>query len=453
MKIKTRSLVFLLSLFLVFGANKVNARPQSKIAKEKTATPLIAHPIMAPSYVLMDVATGRVLAARNMHERRFPASTTKTMTALLAIEKGDLDEVVTIGPNPPKVGESSIYLQAGERMPLYGLVEAAMIRSANDSCVAIAEAVGGSEKKFVDMMNARARQLGAKDTHFMNPHGLHDPNHYTTAYDLALIAREAMTHPIFNDIIRTKETLITGPAKQGGVRKIFNRNKLLFRWDEADGVKTGTTRQAGGCLIASATRVDPVTKRPWRLLAVVLHSKGKWSDAANLLIKQGFEKYQPTVVAHAGEVLADVKVEGGAKLVPAVAAREIRLPLLPAEKQLLTSHVQPLERVAPIGKGQTVAWLAWDLNDHKIASVPLVASEPIGVSLAAKIFPAAAPIVPSQPLLRWSVYALATTGVLLLLAGWKVKNNDNQRKTRQRKQRHEKNRRSTPRESHQQIEN
>jgi D-alanyl-D-alanine carboxypeptidase (penicillin-binding protein 5/6) len=450
MKIKTRLPVFLLSLFLAFAANHANAAPHAKASKEKTPAPLIAHPIVAPSYVLMDVATGRVLASHNMHERRFPASTTKTMTALLAIEKGDLGEVVTISPNPPKVGESSVYLQAGERMTLNDLVEAAMIRSANDACVAIAEAVGGSEKKFVAMMNARAKQLGAKDTHFMNPHGLHDPNHYTTAYDLALIAREAMKHPIFNDIIRTRETLISGPAKQGGVRKIFNRNKLLFRWDEADGVKTGTTRQAGGCLVASATRVDPVTKRPWRLLAVVLHSKGKWSDAANLLIRQGFEKYHPTVVAHAGDVLADVKVDGGAKLVPAIAAREIRLPLLLSEQQLLTSHVQPLERVAPIAKGQPVAWLAWDLNGHKIASVPLVARDAVGVSLAAKIFPAAAPLVPSQPLLRWSVYALAMAGVLLLLAGWKMKNNENQRKQQQRKQRQRKN---GHRESQRQIEN
>ena len=432
MKNRSRILVILLALVLSLGASRADAK-QTKTFQAKPPAPLIAHPIVAPSYVLMDVTTGRVLASRNMHERRFPASTTKTMTALLAIEKGKLDEVVAIGPNPPKVGESSIYLQAGERMPLFDLVEAAMIRSANDSCVAIAEAVGGSEANFVDMMNARAKQLGAKDTHFMNPHGLHNSQHYTTAYDLAVIAREAMTHPVFNEIIRKKETLISGPAKQGGVRKIFNRNKLLFRWNEADGVKTGTTKQAGGCLIASATRVDPATKRPWRLLAVVLHSTGKWSDSASLLIKEGFEKYQPIVVAHAGETLASVKVDGGEKMVPAVASREIRLPLLPSEQQLITAHVQPLERAAPIAKGQTVAWLAWDLNNRKIASVPLVASEPVGVSLAAKILPAAAPLVPSQPLLRWSVYALAVAGVLLLLAGWKVKNNDNQRKQRRRR--------------------
>jgi D-alanyl-D-alanine carboxypeptidase len=427
-----------LTLLLAFSAN---AQPPAKSPDGKAPAPLIAHPILAPSYVLMDVQTGRVLASRNMHQRRFPASTTKTMTALLAIEKGNLDEVVIIGPNPPKVGESSIYLQAGERMPLFDLVEAAMIRSANDSCVAIAEAVGGSEKNFVDMMNARAKQLGAKDTHFTNPHGLHNPQHYTTAYDLALIAREAMTHPIFNDIVRKKEALIAGPPKQGGVRKIFNRNKLLFRWNEADGVKTGTTKQAGGCLISSATRIDPETQRPWRLMAVVLHSKGKWSDSANLLIKHGFEKYRPTVVAQKGQVLADVKVQGGEKLVPAIAAREIRLPLLPSEQQLLATRVQPLERTAPIVKGQTVAWLAWDLGNHKIASVPLVAREDVGVSFAAKILPAAAPLTLSQPLLRWSVYALATAGVLLLLAGWKVKNDDNQRKQRQRKERRQKQRR------------
>lgn len=411
------------------------APAQPRAAKVAPPVPQQDRVIGAPSYVLMDVDTGRVLASRNMHQRRFPASTTKTMTALLAIEKDDLKSVVTIGPNPPKTGESSIYLQKGEQLMLHELVEAAMIRSANDACVAIAESVAGSVSNFARKMNARAKQLGAVNTHFVNPHGLHDPQHFTTAYDLALIAREAMRHPVFNEMVRTRETTIRGPAKVGGVRQLRNRNRLLFRWNEADGVKTGYTRQAGRCLIASATRVDSATGRPWRLLSVVLHAPDSWSDSVLLLRREGFEKYSPTVVARGGETLADIFVEGGSKGIAATATKEIRLPLLPSEQVALTSHVHALERAAPIEKGQTVAWLEWRLNHNKIASVPLVARDAVDKSLMAKVVPAAAPLVPSQPLLRWSVYALATSGVLFLWAGLKVRSNESKRQRQQRQRR------------------
>lgn len=389
--------------------------------------------VAAPSYVLMDAETGRVLASRNMHERRAPASTTKTMTALLAVEQGELNSQFTIGHNPPQVGESSIALQKGEQLTLFELIEAAMIRSANDSCVAIAEAVAGTEAEFVKKMNVRAQQLGAKNTHFVNPHGLNDPEHYSTAYDLALIARAAMKHEVFRQIVKTKETTIRGNAKVGGVRKLFNRNRLLFRWDEADGIKTGYTRQAGRCLISSATRIDPATNRPWQLIGVVLHSPDSWADSANLLIRHGFEKYQPTVVVRGGQELAEITVEGGAHEAKAVAAHEIRLPLLPSEQALLTKQVHPLKRSAPIKEGQTIAWLEWQLNGHKIASVPLVAQEAVPQSLIARIAPALGARFPAQPILRWSVYAVAAVGAFLLLTGWKAKiNNERKRKRRAR---------------------
>lgn len=425
MKILLRCLLLFLSLGCWADAD-AQARKQST-----PAAPIASAnaPISAPSYVLMDVETGRVLASRNMNQKRFPASTTKTMTALLALENGDLNSVVTVGPNPPKVGESSIYVQKGERFTLRELVEAAMIKSANDSCLAIAEHLAGSESKFAAMMNRKARELGAKNTHFVNPHGLHDANHFTTAYDLALIARAAMKNPVFNEIIRMQKTTIKGNAKIGGRRILFNRNKLLFRWNEADGVKTGTTKQAGNCLIASATRVDPITKRPWRLLSVVLHAAGdKWADSTNIIKREGFGKYSRITVAKGGEKLADVVVKGGARPVAAIAEREIRLPLNRGEQSALSTEVHSLEREAPIAAGQTIAWLQWNLNGRKIASVPLVAREAVEKSLVAKVLPAAAPLLPSQPLWRWSVYALAISGVLFVIAGWKVRTHENKRR-------------------------
>jgi D-alanyl-D-alanine carboxypeptidase (penicillin-binding protein 5/6) len=382
--------------------------------------------VLAPSYVLMDADTGRVLAARKEHERRFPASTTKTLTALTAIENADLNQVVTVGPNPPKTGESSVYLQQGETFALRELLEAALIKSANDSCVAIAEGVAGTEQAFVEMMNREARKVGAKDSHFVNPHGLHDPNHYTTAYDLAVIARAAMKHPEFNEIISTRETTIHGNARVGAVRTLRNRNRLLFRWAECDGVKTGYTRQAGRCLIASATRVNPSTHRPWRLIGVVMHAPDSWTDARHLL-EYGFQKYSPVVVARGGETLAKLDVQGGSSQVRAVAAREIRLPLKGIEKANLQTKVRSLAPEAPVKKDQVVAQLEWSVAGKKIGEVPLVARDAVGKSLVARVVPAAGHMMPSHPLARWSLYVCATLGILCIILGWKVRAHERKR--------------------------
>jgi D-alanyl-D-alanine carboxypeptidase (penicillin-binding protein 5/6) len=331
-----------------------------------------------------------------------------------------------VGPNPPKTGESSVFLQQGETFTLRELLEAALIRSANDSCVAIAEGVAGTQEKFVEMMNKKAREVGANDSHFVNPHGLHDPNHYTTAYDLAMIARAAIKHPEFNEIIATRETTIHGNAKVGAVRLLKNRNRLLFRWDECDGVKTGYTRQAGRCLVASATHIDPRTHRPWRLIGVVMHAPDSWTDARHLL-EYGFQKFSPTVVAHGGETLAKLDVQGGSSQVQAAASHEIRLPLKGIEKANLQTRVRSLAPEAPVKKDQVVAQLEWSLNGKKIGEVPLVAREAVGKSLVASVVPAAGRMMPSHPLARWSVYACAMLGILCIILGWKVRAHERKR--------------------------
>jgi D-alanyl-D-alanine carboxypeptidase (penicillin-binding protein 5/6) len=387
--------------------------------------------VLAPSYILMDVDSGRVLAARAEHTRRYPASTTKTMTALLAIEQGNLDRVVTIGPNPPKTGESSAYLLQGETFTLYELLEAALIKSANDSCVAIAEAVSGTVPQFVALMNKKAKEVGAKDTHFVNPHGLHDPNHYTTAYDLALIGRAALKYPVFNEIIAQKRVTMHGNAKMKADREFVNHNRLLLRWAACDGVKTGYTRQAGRCLIASATRVDPSTHRPWRLLCVVLHAPDSWKDSRHLL-EWGFSHYSPVTVAQRDQVLAKIKVSGGASLAHAVAVKEVRVPLLRGERAVLTTQVHPLALAAPVQKSQTVAQLEWSLNGRKFGAVPLVAQKTVEKSLMARVVPSA---VPSFSLAHWSLYVCASLGVLLLALGMKVRSHERRRERARRQRR------------------
>lgn len=373
-------------------------------------------PVQAPAYVLMDVETGRVLAQKNMHARMFPASTTKTMTALVALEKGNLNQMIRVGHNPPQVGEASIFLMESEKFSLRDLVRAAMIRSANDSCVAIAEGVSGDVRTFVAEMNTMAKKIGARHTHFVNPHGLHHPNHYTTAYDLALIARRAMRHSFFNEVTATKEIGIHGNYKIGDRRLLRNLNKMLFWWPACDGVKTGYTKQAGRCLIASATRRDLSTGKPWRLLSVVMKAENTYVDSTNLLLHQGFEAYQPMVVARAGKKAAEIKVVGGAQPAAAVVQRDLRLPLQRSE----INHVIPRTRLsklqAPVTKWQAVGALEYWANGKKLGEVPLVAAGAVEKSFVARAVPQAATWVPTDPGPRWFLYAIVIAFFVTLLA-------------------------------------
>jgi D-alanyl-D-alanine carboxypeptidase (penicillin-binding protein 5/6) len=375
---------------------------------------LKAAPISAPAYVLMDAETGRVLEARNAQQRVFPASTTKTMTALLAVKYGNLDEVVTIGPNPPKVGESSIYLLQGEKFLLGDLVRAAMIKSANDSCVAIAEAVAGSVPAFARMMNEEARRLGAHHTHFVNPHGLHDAHHYTTAHDLALIAREAMKYPFFRDAVATRQTTIHGNWKQGPVRPLLNRNRLLFRWAESDGIKTGYTRQSGRCLIASATRIDAASKRSWRLISVVMKAADPWNDSYNVLALHGFARYHPRRVASAGEIVSPFSAHSGAHDGEAMVARDVWLPV---QREIpLVRHVKLDQVTAPIRKGQRIGVWRLESKGRVLLDVPLVAREAVPLSMVARAMPGS-----QSPLPRWLGWSAIMASLLLAVSALKLR--------------------------------
>lgn len=383
--------------------------------------PLGRAPIGAKAYLLMDVDSGRILIEHNARTRMFPASTTKTMTALVAIEDGDLDAVVGIGANPPKTGEQSINLLEREKFALRDLVRAAMIKSANDSCVAIAEGVAGTMPAFVKLMNAKAQAIGARHTHFVNPHGLHDPRHYSTAHDLALIARAAMQHREFNRIIGTQQTTIHGNWKQGPLRPLINRNRLMLRWNPCDGVKTGYTRQAGNCLVASATQID-ASGKPWRLLAVTLHSKDIWNDCYNLLQKQGFERFQPHTVAAAGEIAGEIHAQGGAREGQAIVRREVRVPLLIGDQSTLTRRVHLSDVTAPVRRGQKVGHLEIAANGRRVLTVPLVAKEEIALSAFARVLPSAAPMLPSDPQRRLFGYSLLAGAAALLMCAWKARN-------------------------------
>lgn len=239
--------------------------------KENIPKPLLN----AHAAILIEEATGKIMYSKNSGVIMAPASTTKIMTAILCIEKGHLDQPVCISATAAAKEGSTMNLKKNEHISLRDLLYGLLLSSGNDAATAIAEAIAGSEYRFAQMMTAKARQLGLNHTRFINASGLPAVNHYTTAFDLARIARYALQNPIFAAIVQTKETVIPGPTP-GETTTLVNHNKLLWDYPYSTGIKTGYTRKAGQCLVASAKKQN-VT-----LIAVVLKSNTTYKDSRKL---------------------------------------------------------------------------------------------------------------------------------------------------------------------------
>ncbi|HEU0304194.1 MAG TPA: D-alanyl-D-alanine carboxypeptidase family protein [Gaiellaceae bacterium] len=240
------------------------------------ATPVGALPkVKAPAAIVVDAASGRVLYAKREHMRRPIASTTKIMTALVAMEHLRPNDVVVVTRKASRVpyGEG---LKPGERVPAWKLYYGLLLASANDTAVALAEAAGGTRERFLRLMNEKARALGLRHTHYRSASGLIDEGNYSTVHDLAMLTRYALGVPRFRAIVATRSKRVWWRAPTHA--KVYeNHNKLLWRYHGADGVKTGWTRAAGRCLVASATR------HGIRLIAVVLDSPDHYKDTTHLL--------------------------------------------------------------------------------------------------------------------------------------------------------------------------
>ncbi len=232
--------------------------------------------VSASSAIVIEAESGRAVYEKNADARRSMASTTKIMTALVALENGDFDMPIKIPKEAVGIEGSSVYLIENETLTLRELLYALMLRSANDAATAIAIALGGSVDGFADMMNDRAEELGLKDTHFENPHGLDSPEHYTTARELAIITAEALKNDAFKQIVSTQK--MTLPlANQPDRRLVVNHNRLLRTYDGCIGVKTGFTKKTGRCLVSAAER-EGVT-----LIAVTLNAPNDWNDHKKML--------------------------------------------------------------------------------------------------------------------------------------------------------------------------
>ncbi len=236
--------------------------------------------VSAKSACLYDACLKRVLYEKNASAPLPMASTTKIMSALVAIENADINKTVTVSDEAIGTEGSSIYLKSGESFKLIDLIYAMLLSSANDASVAVAIEVGGSVNGFAELMNKRARELGLKNTHFVNPHGLDDPEHYTTALELAIITAEALKNPIFKEIASSYTKEIT--SLEGQKRLLVNHNKLLKQIDGCIGVKTGFTKRSGRSLVGAVERDGQM------LISVTINAPDDWSDHKRL-IDYGYE--------------------------------------------------------------------------------------------------------------------------------------------------------------------
>ncbi|HZO61517.1 MAG TPA: D-alanyl-D-alanine carboxypeptidase family protein [Gaiellaceae bacterium] len=318
------------------------------------------------AYLVQNGVTGEVLAQRADRERVPIASITKLMTVLVALQHASLDDVVTVSRRAAAVGESSIYLQKGDRLTVGELVEAALIQSANDAAVALAEHVGGSQAAFVAMMNAEAQRLGLRDTHFANPDGLDETDHYSSAHDVTRLARIAMKNRVIRGIVARRTAEISGG------RTLTTWNDLLGTYPGVFGVKTGHTSAAGWSEVAAA-RSHGVT-----VYATLLGSPSRDTRNADLaeLLTWGLTRYRTIHPIVTGRVYATAKAPYGRHALTLVAStRSTRI--VRVGRPLLERVVAPTVVSLPVEKGQPLGQVQVLAGRKVIASSPLVASRSI----------------------------------------------------------------------------
>ena len=325
--------------------------------------PVNAQAVSAEKAILLDGTTGRILYEKNIDEQSLIASTTKIMTALIVCEQCNVLDRVRIPKEAVGIEGSSMYLQEGEVLTIQELLYGLMLHSGNDAAVALAIYCGGTVEGFVELMNDKAHTLGLSGTHFANPNGLDAPGHYATARDLAELSAYAMENPIFYQTVSTKSMKI-------GQRYLTNHNKLLWRVEGADGVKTGYTRAAGRILVSSATRNER------RLICVTINAPDDWNDHATLL-NQGFSGFQVLRLISKGQVMGMVEIAGGQSgKVNLLAAEDFDYALAEQEK-ITTEIIGPGFVYAPVVMGAEAGFAHLCIDGKSVGKIPLIYGETI----------------------------------------------------------------------------
>ena len=325
------------------------------------AAVLFVQPVSAVSAqkaIVLDTATGRVLYERSADDRSLIASTTKIMTALIVCQRCNVLDRVKIPAEAVGVEGSSMYLQEGEVLTVQELLYGLMLRSGNDAAAALAIWCGGTIEGFAGLMNDKARELGLRDTHFVNPHGLDDGDHYSTARDLAKLTAYAMEDPIFARTVGAKTVTV-------GDRVLTNHNKLLWQLPGCEGVKTGYTKAAGRILVSSAAREGR------RLVCVTINAPDDWNDHKTLL-ERGFADFEPRQIVEEGEVLGYRHILGGdGTCVPLVAAKGFSCALAAGEEPEIVLSPRYFS-YAPIRGGAEEGCAYVVLDGEIIGEIPLV---------------------------------------------------------------------------------
>ncbi len=370
----TQTLLLFVSLaLLVSMLGGSLSRPAEQKYKPSSASPASfikcsdgsALSLSSEASALIECDTGEFIYKKNADKRMPMASTTKIMTALIVIEKGGLDSEIRIPKEAVGIEGSSVYLREGEVFTVKELLYALMLASANDAATVLAIHTAGSVSAFASLMNEKAAELGLSNTHFENPHGLPASGHYTTASELAVIAREASKNQVFREITSTKKTIIRRSSKESA-RLLVNHNKLLSRYEGCFGVKTGFTKESGRCLVSGAER-DGLS-----LIAVTLNAPNDWNDH-EILLDFGFSKYKKQTVVSPYQVEYNIPVCGSYQSSLTASNREGFAVILPKDSvPKIEKRIEGRRFLfAPVSPGECVAYAVLTVNGNTVARIPL----------------------------------------------------------------------------------
>lgn len=356
-----------------------------------------------------------ILDGKEIHKPLYPASTTKVMTAILALEYGNLNDIVTVDQEVVNLTYGShIALEPGEQLTLSDMLYALLVTSANDSALAIAKHISGSIDEFVSLMNEKAVELGALNTNFVNPNGLHEEEHITTAYDLALIAHYAMEIPVFRDFVNTTAHTIEATEIKGEPRYLYTTNKLLrssqtidldgrkvpITYEGAQGVKTGYTAEASNCLISYAERDGQ------KLLAVVLKSQAGVYPDTHKLLNYGFDNFQNITIGNKNEFVGNIEISNGSHhLVGGILEDDIIQPLNISNSDNLERKINLRSNLqAPVQEGEIIGTLEYYSGDEVIASGNILSTMDVDVIPTATFI--------DFLISKWYVFAIALLMIL-----------------------------------------
>lgn len=317
---------------------------------------------------LINGITGEVIFSKDMNTRHAMASTTKIMTAIIAIEQCGMDEKVTVSRNAAYQEGSAAYVRENNVIAMKDLLYGLMLNSGNDAAVAIAEHISGSSEVFAELMNKKAEVLGLRDTHFMNPNGLDDPEHYTTAYELAMIAKYAMENDVFREIVNTRTYQAT-PDNATETLYFSNHNKMLKNYEGSTGIKTGYTRATGRCLVSSAKRDD------MEFIAVTLGDPNDWKDHSEML-DYAFKEHYPKQVVREGMTVKIAEIAG--KKHSMIAKNDFTIPLKEhgkTEIEVVTHMAENLD--APINEAEKVGYLDVLCDGNSVGRVDVISHDEI----------------------------------------------------------------------------